>query len=103
MKRYRFTPAARDDLKAISSYIAVEKQSPQGARRLRELFFDDFRRVARDPLIGQAWPELGDNVRIWPVRSYLVIYLPTGEGIDIVQIAHGAQDLPTVIRRPAAT
>lgn len=101
MKRYRFTPAARDDLKRISRYIAVERQSPQGAKRLRELLLDDFRRLARDPLMGGACPELGLDLRIWPVRNYVILYRPTEHGIDVVQIAHGAQDLPTVVRRTA--
>ena len=30
MKRYRVSPEARNDLKRISLYIAVERESPQG-------------------------------------------------------------------------
>jgi toxin ParE1/3/4 len=99
MKRYRLAPAARDDLKRISHYIAVERESPQAAKRLRQLFLDDFRRLARHPLLGQACPEFGENLRIWPVGNYVVFYLPQDNGIDIVQVAHGARDLPTVIRK----
>jgi plasmid stabilization system protein ParE len=40
MRRYRVTPAARDDLKRISRLIAIDNQSPQGAKRLRERFRD---------------------------------------------------------------
>ena len=47
MKRYRISPAARDDLKQISRYIAEERQSPQGANRLRELFLDAFRLLSQ--------------------------------------------------------
>ena len=86
MKRYRLAPAARDDLKRISKYVAIEQESPQGAKRLRELFLNDFRRLAQHPLIGQACPEFGENLRIWP-------------GIDIVQVAHGARDLPAIVRK----
>ena len=33
--------------------------------------------------------------------NYIVLYMPQDNGIDIVQVAHGARDLPAVIRRPA--
>ena len=78
-----------DDLKRISHYIAVERESPRGAKRLREQLFDDFRRLARHPLLGQACPECGENLRIWPVGNYVVLYVPRDTGIDIVQVAHG--------------
>jgi toxin ParE1/3/4 len=99
MKRYRLTPAARDDLKRISKYVAIEQESPQGAKRLRELFLDDFRRLAQHPLIGQSCPEFGENLRIWPVGNYVILYVPREDGIDIVQVAHGARDLPAIVRK----
>jgi plasmid stabilization system protein ParE len=100
MSRYRITPAARDDLKRISHYIATEKQSPQGDKRLRTRFLESFRRLARNPYLGQACPEFGEHVRIWPVGNYVVLYQPQKDGIDIVQVAHGAQDLPVIVRKP---
>jgi toxin ParE1/3/4 len=101
MKRFRIAPAARDDLKQISHYIAVEKQSPQGAKRLRARFLENFRRLARSPFIGQACPEFGPKMRIWPVGNYVVLYQSQSNGIDIIQVAHGAQNLPMNIRKPS--
>jgi plasmid stabilization system protein ParE len=40
-------------------------------------------------------------MRIWPVRSYVVLYQPLEDGVDIVQVAHGARDLPAIVRRPS--
>jgi plasmid stabilization system protein ParE len=98
MNRYRVTPAARDDLKRISQFIAIERQSPTGAKRLREQFLDCFRQLARIPTIGQACPEYGENMRISIVGNYVVLYEPFDRGISIVQFAHGAQDLPAIVR-----
>ena len=103
MKRYRLAPAARDDLKRISHFIAVEMQSPHGAKRLRGRFLDCFRRLALNPFLGQACPEFGDDLRISPVGNYVVLYLPQTDGIDIVQVAHGAQNLPIIVRTPPTT
>ena len=102
MKRYRIAPAARDDLKRISHYIAVEKQSPQGAKRLRGQFLDCFRQLAQNPLLGQACPDFGEAMRISAVGNYVVLYVPQKDGIGIVQVAHGAQDLPAIVRKPSA-
>lgn len=77
MSKYRIVPAARDDLKRISHYIAVDKQSPQGAKRLRERLLADFQRLARNPYIGQACPEFGKEMRIWPIGNYVAFYLPS--------------------------
>ncbi len=103
MNRYRVTAAAREDLKRISHYIAIERESPQGASRLRERFLDDFRTLANQPLLGQACPEFGENLRIWPVGNYVILYVPQENGIDIVQIAHGARELPTIIRTASSS
>ena len=101
MKRYRVSPEARDDLKRISLYIAAEQESPLGANRLRERFLDCFQRLAESPFTGQACSEFGESVRIWPVENYVALYMPQDNGIDIIQVAHGARDLPAVVRRPA--
>lgn len=61
MKRYRVSPEARDDLKRISHYIAAERESPLGAKRLRERFLETFQRLVQNPLIGQACPEFGEK------------------------------------------
>ncbi|HEY4232005.1 MAG TPA: type II toxin-antitoxin system RelE/ParE family toxin [Lacipirellulaceae bacterium] len=103
MNRYRLAPAARDDLKRISHYIAVEMHGAQGAKRLRGRFLECFRQLARNPHLGQACPELGENLRISPVGRYVILYVPREDGIDIVQVLHGAQDLPAAVRTPPAT
>jgi plasmid stabilization system protein ParE len=55
MSRYRVSPAAREDLKQISRFIALEQQSPQGAKRLRVMFLDTFSRLARNPHSCRNW------------------------------------------------
>lgn len=99
MSRYRISPAARSDLKDISRFITVERRSPQGATRLRERFLGAFQALANNPYIGQTCPEFGDELRIFPVGSYVILYVPRANGIDVVQVIHGARDLPAIIRR----
>jgi plasmid stabilization system protein ParE len=102
MKRYRNTTAARDDLKRISRLITLVKESPQGANRLRARFLENFRLLARNSLIGEACPKFGEHMRIWSVGNYVVIYQPQSYGVDIIQVAHGARDLPGIEIPPPA-
>jgi plasmid stabilization system protein ParE len=85
-------------LKQISRFIALERQSPVGANRLRDRFFECFRQIARSPMIGQACPEYGTGLRMSIVGDYVVLYQPHERGVSIVQVAHGAQDLPATVR-----
>ena len=45
-------------------------------------------------------PELGSGVRSFPVGKYVVFYLATEDGIKVIQVIHGARDIPVVFRRP---
>ena len=98
MSQYRVAPEAREDLKRISRHITQTMQSPQGAKRLRAKVLQTFRRLARNPHAGQACPEFGENLRLSLAGNYIVFYVPQSDGIDIVQVVHGAQDLPSVVR-----
>lgn len=46
------------------------------------------------PKSGELRPDLAPDLRIFPVKGYVVLYLPTGDGIYVVRVFHGAQDYP---------
>jgi toxin ParE1/3/4 len=98
MSRYVISPKAREDLKTISRYVANEGGSPAGARSLRHRFLHHFRKLASQPGMGQATPDLGASVRQWPVGNYVVYYEPSPGGVRIIRVIHGARDLPSAFR-----
>ena len=58
--------------------------------------------LASHPLIGQAYPHpKHPELRVWSLgrrfRNYAVFYQPTANGVEIVRVLHGAQDLPRVL------
>jgi toxin ParE1/3/4 len=64
---------ARDDLKQIGDYIAVD--SPNYAARFLERIVSTTRRLELFPLIGQVVPEQSnDRVREVHCRPYRIIY-----------------------------
>jgi toxin ParE1/3/4 len=49
--------------------------------------------LATQPFMGRARPELGRELRSWPVARYVVFYLPLRDGIEIVRVLHSARDV----------
>jgi plasmid stabilization system protein ParE len=98
MSRYTLSPDAREDLKAIYRYLA--NQSPPAAGRLREIFLDRFRLLARHPLLGQARDDLAEGLRMFPAGSYVILYRPSKVGIAVAHIVHSARDLDALFGRP---
>ena len=66
-------------------------------------FLDDldetFELLADFPFIGRMRPDLGLNVRSYPVGNYLVFYVPVADGIEITRVIYGGRDLPKVFKR----
>ena len=48
--------------------------------------------------MGDPRPDLGENIRCFPVGNYVVIYRPLGDGIIVVLVIHGTLDIPTAFR-----
>ena len=46
--------------------------------------------------MGRLRDELAPFLRSFPVKNYLIFYRPIDEGIEIVRILHGSQDIETI-------
>ncbi len=98
MKSYRFTPAAEDDLFDICSYIAADNL--EAADRVEEEIFQACLRLVVRPDLGHYRHDLTDKpVRFFPVRgTYLVVYDPATEPLEVIRILHGARDVTAELR-----
>ena len=43
--------------------------------------------------LARARPELGPSLRSFPVGNYVVFYVPLPDGIEIVRVMNGRQDI----------
>lgn len=50
-------------------------------------------RYAIHPELGQLRSDLAPNVRCFVVKSIVVFYVPVNEGIEVLQVIHGARDV----------
>ena len=98
-----YSPESLDDLRAIYSYIAFEKLSPQNAEsqvnRIRKAIrsFDLFPE-GHTTVEWEPWASMG--MRFLPVDSFIVYYLvDNDEGkVSIVRIFYGGRDVEYIIQ-----
>jgi len=91
MPRILIRPRARGDLLDIWAYIAED--SDVQADAFIATIDRKFEKLAKRPLTGRPRDELSTALRSSPVGRYVVFYLPLVDGIEVIRVLHGAQDL----------
>ena len=104
MSRVVLSEAARTDRREITAYT-VERFGIQQARRLRVRFQATLNSLAESPLIGRTNEELdppGRSFRYFVVmKSFIIVYEPTDDGIRVARLLHGARNLAAELDRDA--
>ena len=91
MTGFRLTAVAEEDLLSIWEYIAQD--NPNAATRQLRRIEDHFKLLADNPRPGPARPDIAEDMRFFPVGSYLILYRLDGHGIDVVRVLHGARNI----------
>ncbi len=95
MIEFVLSPAARQDLHDIWDYIA--KDSIRAADRLIVRIHQTIEKIVAVPELGHPHQDLADEtLRVWPVRSYLIVYRPKTKPLQIVRIISGYRDIPSL-------
>jgi plasmid stabilization system protein ParE len=96
MARFVLSPEARDDLREIRDYIA--RDSAEAARRVLSELRAAMRRLAEMPEMGHFREDLADEpLRFWPVHSYLIIYRPDRNPLEVVRVLSGYRDIAELL------
>ena len=97
MKRYIVAPQAKEDLKAIRDYLKREaglEVAQSTLKKIREAF--DF--LNHTPGAGHLREDLTDKpVKFWSVFSYLIIYNPAAQPVEILRVVHGNRDVADLL------
>jgi toxin ParE1/3/4 len=86
------TARAEEDLIEIWNYIAPDNLA--AADRVLDRIETVCERLAENPRMGPARPDLAQGLRYFVSGSYLVIYREAPGGVEIVRVVHGARHLP---------
>ena len=96
MARFVLSPEARDDLREIRDYIA--RDSADAARRVLSELRAAMRRLAEMPEMGHFREDLAhEPLRFWPVHSYLIIYRPDRNPLEVVRVLSGYRDIAELL------
>ncbi|MBO4650408.1 MAG: type II toxin-antitoxin system RelE/ParE family toxin [Clostridiales bacterium] len=97
-----YSPAAKDDLRGIYRYIAVDLVEPGFARKQIDRIREKIRNLGAFPKKHQAvdwepWASMG--MRRIPVDNYVVFYLvnDSHNQVMIVRIFYGGRDIENII------
>lgn len=97
MSRFLLTPAAQADIEEIHGFILPE--NPAAAARVLVELRTAMRRLAANPNLGHLRQDLADEpLRFWQVYSYLVVYRPQTESLQIVRVLHASRDVRRLLR-----
>ena len=94
MSSYRYSHLANSDLDEIALYLF--NLNPSAAHRLLETLDKTCQLLAEHSEIGRRRPELGADLRSYPVGNYLIFYSIAQDGIIVVRILYGARNLPRI-------
>ncbi len=101
-RRVSIRPRAAADIEQCANYLE-EHATPETALRFRFAIMDAIERVAAMPGVGSPRhlknPRLS-GLRMWIIpgfKNYLLFYVTPHEGVQIVRVFHGAQDVNAIL------
>jgi plasmid stabilization system protein ParE len=98
MSRYRLSDLAEADLEEIWLYVA--RDSIGAADRLLAEMFETFLKLADMPYMGHLREDLVDEpLRFWNLHSYLIIYRPDADPLEIVRVVSASRDVHNLLRQ----
>ena len=98
MRKLRIARSAVADLDEIWLYIA-QKQSVETAERVVNFLTSKLSVLAASPGIGRHRPELGPEIRSFPVRNFRIYYREEKRGlVRILHVRHAKREESKMLR-----
>lgn len=93
MKRYGLAARAKEDLEQIKKFL-TKRAGPEMTRRVLTDFRSTLDFLGNNPGIGHTREDLTARpVKFWPVYSYLIVYDPATNPIQILRVLHATRDI----------
>ena len=94
-----WTEKAEESVLAIGRYVVEKSQSLQRGLDVITRIEEKCTRYATFPLSGISRQDIGPGLRCFPVDNLIVIYRPAEDGIVVMLVVHGHQDIQTIVRQ----
>jgi toxin ParE1/3/4 len=87
----RKSPQTEIDLTSIYNFIADD--SLKAADAWLKRIEDTFDMLAQTPMAGRARDDLSVNLRSFPAGRYIIFYIPSSDGVEVVRVMNSRQDI----------
>ena len=91
MSRYIISPLASRDLNAIADYFL--ERNLEAGEKLFQKFNKKCQQLTNFPNLGRSYAGLKPGLRGLPLDGYIVFYRVINDGVEIVRVVGGRQDL----------
>jgi len=88
MSRAQRSEAAQRDLESIAFQIALRDRRPSTADRIIDELIDqcdELARLAQTAVLGTAAPEIGEDVRLFPYKRWVILFRYAPHGVHILR------------------
>lgn len=89
--RFRKRQNAVADLNSIWSFVAADNE--KAADKLLDRIGRALTMLAQNPQAGRERADLLAELRSFTVGNYTIFYFPKSDGIEVVRVLHGRQDI----------
>jgi toxin ParE1/3/4 len=86
--QFRLTKPAIQDIQQIADYIATQSGLAQSELFLSKLDAK-FAKIAQFPSLGRQRDEILPGIRSLSIDNYLILYMPTGQDVEIFRVVSG--------------
>ena len=94
MSMYIIAPSASKDLNQIADYF-LARNLEAGEKLFRE-FNKKCQNLANFPNIGRSYAHIRPSLRGLPLDGYIIIYQIIDDGVEILRVISGRQDLESL-------
>jgi toxin ParE1/3/4 len=94
MSRYLISPSASRDLNAIAEYFLT--RNVDAGEKLFQEFVKKCQYIAQFPNLGKSYSYLRPSMRGLPLDGYIIFYRVVDDGVEIVRVVSGRQDLESL-------
>ena len=94
MSNYIISPSATKDLNEIADYFL--KRNLEAGERLFKDFNKKCQNLANFPSMGRSYAYIKPSLRGLPLNGYIIIYQVMYDGVEILRVVNGRQDLESL-------
>ncbi len=94
MSLYIIAPSASRDLNQIADYF-LSRNLEAGEKLFKE-FNKKCENLANFPKIGRSYDHIRLSLRGLPLNGYIIIYQVIDDGVEILRVVSGRQDLKSL-------